>query len=100
MRPRSYLLVAVASAAAVLVAGWATRTNECVQTSPTWVTPFVYLLGAVSLGAIFASVLTFGRQQGGNIVAWLIPALIGAAIWGVVGLFALFVIVVPNGCLD
>jgi peptidoglycan/LPS O-acetylase OafA/YrhL len=100
VRPRSYFLIAVASAAAVLIAAWATRTDECIQTSPTWLTPFVCILSALSLGAIFASVVALRRRQGGNIIVWLIQAAVAAAIWGVVGFFAVFIIVVPSHCLD
>jgi hypothetical protein len=96
-------LVPVASAAAVLIAGWAVPTPEvgCAQNpDPVWFDLVVFVLGPVSIVAVFASVVALGRREGGNIIAWLIPAAVGAAIWGVVGFFALFAIVVPNGCLD
>jgi hypothetical protein len=97
-------LLAVASAAAVLIAGAATRTEECRQTSPAWVSPFVFVLGTISIVAVFAGIVAWGRGQGWTrgwqSVGCIIQAALGAGIWGVVGFFALFVIVVPSGCLD
>ena len=108
MRPRSYFLIAVASAAAVLIAGVATPHPQggCAQTSPdpAWLAPLVFVFGPLSIVAIFASIVAWGRREGWprgwKSVGLIIQAALGAGVWGVVGFVALFAILVPSGCLD
>jgi hypothetical protein len=102
--PRSYFLLGVVFAAAVLVAGWASRTEECVQAGPAWFAPFVYIVGTLSMAAIFASIFTWSRQYGSprgwTLVTWVVQAVVGAGVWGFVGFLALVWIALPPGCLD
>ena len=107
MRPRSYFLLGAASAAVVLIAAIAIPNPQggCAQASdPAWFSALVSVLGPLSVVAVFASIMAYGRRQesvrGWRTVTWIVQATLGAGIWGTVGFFALFVILVPSGCLD
>jgi hypothetical protein len=54
---------------------------------------------------MFASIVAWGRQQesmrGQRAVTWIVGAAVGASIWGAVGSFVLFWIVLgQSGCLS
>ena len=107
MRPRSYFLIAAASAAVVLIAAIAIPDTQggCAQASdPAWFGPLAVIFGPLSILAVFAGIIACGRRQdairGWSTVAWIAVATLGAGTWGVFGFIALFGILVPSGCLD
>jgi hypothetical protein len=107
MRPRTYFFIAVASAAAVLIAALALPDPQggCASApDPAWFAPFVFVFGPLSIIAVFLSVIAYGRRQesmhGWRTVTWIVQATLGAGLWGAALYMALFVILVPNGCLD
>jgi hypothetical protein len=107
MRPRSYFLLAAASAAVVLIAAIAIPDTQggCAQASdPAWFTPLVFAFGSLSIIAVFLSVIGYGRGEesmhGWRTVTWIVQATLAAGLWGAAGFIALFVILVPSGCLD
>jgi uncharacterized membrane protein YidH (DUF202 family) len=68
------------------------------------VTAVFFILGPLSILAIFASIFTWSREQratrGGDHLTSFAQALIGAVTWGAAGYFVVFLIALDkSGCL-
>lgn len=105
MRPRSFFLLGAALAAVVLIVELTEKSGTCsLSPAKTWQTWVAYILGPLSVGAIFASIFTWSRERGSRewtALNWFAQALVGACVWGGAGWVVVFLIAVDkSGCLS
>ena len=109
MSSRSLFLLGAALAAVVVIAEATSSPGTCSQGDSSgaaaWVGAVVFILGPLSIVAIFASIFTWSREQratrGWDSLTCFAQALVGAVIWGAVGFFVVFwIAVAKSGCLS
>jgi hypothetical protein len=102
--PRSFLILALVSAAVVLIAVVTVTPGTCAQGSPPWpptsFTVVTDILGPLSILAIFASIFASSRKQKATLTRFAL-ALIGACVWGGIGFVVVaWLLVAKSGCLS